>query len=269
MRISFFEEYPTDENFAKLALIPWPSTIFIASPSLEDFTSRILSYERRYPHITFGWWPLLPNSYWLSGLANPQEASELLGALTAKRHERILPVLLDLELPRNIWHYLTNIVHLRANKRLIADFLASAPQYNLRVYTAEYPCPNSVVFRIMDMLGVSPPLSLPHVKLPMCYSSMMRKYFGEKLWNRMQSFATRSIQAHPDRVGLGLGVTATGVLGNEPLLTAKQLADDLDWAEQSGAREVCIFRLGGLNESYISVMQRYATQHEGIRAEQG
>ena len=268
MRINFFEEYPADENLAKLALITWPSTVFIASPSLKEFESRIRNYGPQYPHITFGWWPLIPHSYWLSGLANPKELTELLTTLTAKKQERQLPLLLDMELPRKARLYLKNSVHLRANKQLIADFLASTPQYNLRVYTAEYPCPHRVVARIMSLLGVSPPLILPHTKLPMCYSSMMRKYFGEKLWKQMQRFEAISIQAHPDRVGLGLGVTATGVLGNEPLLTVRQLEDDLDWAEQSGVREVCIFRLGGLNEAFVSVMHKYATNSEGTDDEE-
>jgi hypothetical protein len=260
MRINFFEEYATDDNLSKLALVSWPATVFIADSSLIDFAMHIQDYEQQYPHITFGWWPLLPVSYWLSGLANPEEIGALLNALLAWPHERTLPILLDLELPQKASLYLTSLAHLRANRRLLADFLANAPDHNLRVYTAEYPSPNALISRLISALGISPPFSLPHTKLPMCYSSMMRKYFGERVWKWMQRFETRFMQDHPERVGLALGVIATGVLGNEPLLTAQGLADDLEWAERSGAREVCIFRLGGLNESYVSVIERFLTQ---------
>lgn len=260
MRINFFEEYATDDNLAKLALVSWPASVFIASPSLTEFAARIQTYERQYPHITFGWWPTLPKSYWLSGLADPQETRALLNALIVWPHERMLPVLLDLELPSKPPLYLTNSRHIRANKRLLANFLASAPEHNLQVYTAEYPAPNAFMSAIISALGISPSFSLPHTKLPMCYSSMMRHYFGERVWRWMRRFETRFIQAHPERVGLALGVTATGVLGNEPLLSAQDLAADLEWAAQSGAREVCIFRLGGVNESYVAVIQQYATE---------
>ena len=56
---------------------------------------------------------------------------------------------------------------------------------------------------------------------------------------------------------LGLGTIATGVQGNEPLLSKKSLKRDLTLAKNLGVREVVIFRLGGLNKKYKEVLEEF------------
>ena len=99
MRINFFEENPTEETMAKLDLVDWPSTLLVAAPSLQAFEDIRGKYGERYPHITFGWWPTLPGSYWVSGFADPRDLDRLFTELTSKVHDTELPILLDLELP--------------------------------------------------------------------------------------------------------------------------------------------------------------------------
>ena len=257
MRINFFEEFPTAENLARLDMVTWPATIFLACSSLEEFEHVVNQYQREHPQIVFGWWPVIPDSYWISGFANPTDIERIFSLLTARSHERELSILLDLELPRKVLPYIKNMWRIRSTRRRISRFIADAPQYNLRIYTAEYPAPNRMVYRIMCHLGLSPDFSAPHVKIPMCYSSMVRKSLGHRTWAKMQGFVSTLIREHLNSVSLGLGVTATGVYGNEPIIPPQELADDLAWAERSGAEEVFIFRLGGLNEAYLSRIHKY------------
>ena len=56
MKIDFFEEFPTKENLEKLKLIKFPSKIFIAAESLEEFkkaekTARKFNKKMALRHI--------------------------------------------------------------------------------------------------------------------------------------------------------------------------------------------------------------------------
>ncbi|MBI4114211.1 MAG: hypothetical protein HY445_00010 [Candidatus Niyogibacteria bacterium] len=243
---------------AKLDFIDWPSTILLAAPSLKLFEDVRTKYANKYPHIAFGWWPTIPSSYWVSGLANTSDLERLFAELTSKVHEKKLSVLIDLEFPIKKHLYIKNIFRIRANKKRILEFFTDAPRFNLRAYTAEYPAPNALIYTLYQLLGISPSFKFQHTKLPMCYSSIGLRYFGEKIWNSVKSFEKKFAQANSDRVGFGLGATAIGMSGNGQIITPKQLAEDIDWANGCGVKEIFIFRLGGLNESYVSVLKEFA-----------
>jgi hypothetical protein len=59
-------------------------------------------------------------------------------------------------------------------------------------------------------------------------------------------------------VGVGLGTIATGVMENEPILKPDELRADLRWAERAGAEKATIFRLGGVDEAYLDVLEEFA-----------
>src|SRR5258708_3650316 len=181
MRINFFEEYPSEENLTNLDLVDWPATVFVATPSLEAFEKIRDHYATRYPSITFGWWPTLPESYWVSVFSSPRDLKALFSQLTSKVHEKELLVLIDLELPLKKRLYLKNIFFTRGNKKKILAFFSKAPSYNIKISTAEYPSFSSWISWIWRVLGLSPSLSYPHTKIPMCYSSMGLKLFSEIL----------------------------------------------------------------------------------------
>lgn len=257
MKINFFEEYPTGENLAKLNLIDWPSTILIAVPSLKEFENIRAKYANQYPLITFGWWPTIPGSYWVSGLANSEDLNRLFAELTSKVHEQELPVLIDLELPIKKHFYFKNIFNIGRNKKIISKFFTDAPQYNLKVYTAEYPAFNTLMYRFWQLLGISPSFKFRHTKLPMCYSSMGVKFFGEKIWNVVKNFEKKFSMKNHERVGFGLGTIAIGVLGNEPILEIEKLKTDMIWAKESEVDEVFIFRLGGMDKQHQSMLRDF------------
>jgi hypothetical protein len=137
MRINFFEEYPTDENMKKLDLITWPSTILIASSALVDFESISEKYSKTHPHITFGWWPTVKGSYWLSAFSNPSDIEHLFSELSLKRQENKLSVLLDLELPFKKEMYAKNFFNMKKNIKSINDFISQAEDLNLKIYSAD------------------------------------------------------------------------------------------------------------------------------------
>lgn len=256
MNINFFEEYPTPENMAKLSLVTWPSTILVAAPSLSQFDNIKETYSAQYPHITFGWWPTIPGSYWVSGISNPNDLDRLFTELTSRTHKPELPILLDLELPLQAWKYSKNLFHIQSNKKKITEFIQNASKYNIKIYSAEYPSLSKVLSVIWKWFGISPSFDLPHTKLKMCYSSMGKQWFGNWAWNKITKFEGKGSQEHPGRVGLGLGTIATGVLGNEPILSAEDLEKDIAWAHESNAANVFIFRLGGLTTEYIKALNK-------------
>lgn len=255
MRINFFEEYPTPENMSKLDLVKWPSTLLVATSSLTDFENIRKKYAKKYPHIMFGWWPTIPGSYWVSGLANSEDLNDLFKKLTLKVHKTELPILIDFELPIKKHLYLKNIFKIRHNKKIISEFMNDSDKYNLKIYTAEYPSINMLMQKLWRALGVSPAIYLSHTKIPMCYSSMKPRLFGNDLWNKTKKFETRLAKTHPNRISFGLGTIAYGVYGNEPILSVDELRQDLEWAKKCDISEVFIFRLGGINESYLEILR--------------
>ena len=257
MKISFFEEYPTEETMKTLDLIHWESTVFLASPSFIEYRRLCTLYTSKYPHVTFGWWPTVSGSYWISALSDPQSLEKTFTEIISSSHEHKVPVLIDLELPRSRLTCIKNILHIRNNKKRIDSFFKEASLHNIALFTAEYPSPNNLMYALWKLLGLSPRLSLPHTKIPMCYSSMVRTSFGEKILKRIQVFEHRFANKHTDRVCFGLGTIATGVTGNEPLLSIRRFENDLTWARESGMREVFIFRLGGLNTEYLSMIEKF------------
>ena len=47
MIISFFEEFPTPENMSKLKLITWPSKLYLAASSVQEFENLTESIKNK------------------------------------------------------------------------------------------------------------------------------------------------------------------------------------------------------------------------------
>ena len=78
-------------------------------------------------------------------------------------------------------------------------------------------------------------------------------YFNEEFFDKEMK---RGIKEFKDRFIPCFGTIAVGIQENEPILSAKQLEKDLTTAKKHKCREVIIFRLGGLNEKYVKVLER-------------
>ncbi len=251
MRINFFEEFPTKENLRKLSLVDFPTTVYAAARNIKEF-ERIKRDCSKYMYVQeVAYWPVLKpeEGYWFSAFSSTEGIERTIKELT--KNERPLTVLWDAELPMlKKPLMISNIKSFFRNKKLILDFLKNAPNYNIKIATAEYPIKNKLMNKLFKMSAVKfGQNDFKHDKILMAYSSLMKNIsinghiaLFRKLFKSFQ---------------LGIGLTAAGIQGNEPLMSDEQLERDLKEASSSGIKEIVIFRLGGLNKQNIKIIKKY------------
>jgi hypothetical protein len=246
MRINFFEEYPEDD-LEHAAGISFPATVFIAAESVDEYRHHRDRLTDINPELDPAYWAVLPDSYWVSPFASTSELDDLFADAEALDD----PVLLDLELPLlEPRLFLANATQFRHNKRRIREFLRET---DADVATAEYP-PAPIFQRLYGPLGVAfDSRSYGHTRYLMYYTSLL----SPRIQNVVGDAVERTVERDWD-VGLGLGTIATGVMEDEPILSAESLRADLRHAERMGVEKVTIFRLGGLDERYLDVLAAFA-----------
>lgn len=245
MRISFFEEFPTEKNLIKLSLVDWPTTLYLAAKSIKEFARLQSSIKRK--GLVIGYWPVLEQEegYWLSPFSSPRAVQRIINEVRGKNY----PVMWDAELPfRRPWLFLRLDYFLRNGKR-IRRFIKEQKY----VLTAEYPVRNRFFAWLFRLLGVYfSPKKYGNKKIVMYYTSMHKK---------VRKYLLKSIGKLVNQYGadlqVGLGTIAVGVLGDEPILSAANLERDLQDMKNIGVEEVVIFRLGGLNKEYVKVLKKF------------
>ncbi len=251
MFISFFEEFPTKDNLNRLKLVNFPTKLYLAAKSLEEFDkikSKISKDKNNKNVKEFIYWPILEikEGYWISPFSQRKALSRILSELKGKK----MPVMLDLELPttKNPLLYLTQTFNFFNNKRLINDFIKD---YEYKIYLAEYYPEGKRKEKILQFLG----LHYSHKKakiIKMVYHSLHhfdKNFIIDELKTGKKEFA--------DNYLVSYGTIAKGINSNEPILDYSQLEEDLKIAQQIGIKEIIIFRLGGLNQKYIKIINKY------------
>lgn len=256
MQINFFEEFPNTENLQKIALIPFPSIIFIAAYCLAEFKEYrniLLKYNSK---AEAAYWPLFKKSYWLSGFTYTDEIINLYNDLKNNKQEETLKILLDLELPLlNPKLFYKNIFKIRNNKKIIQQIFSETKSLNIEIHTAEYPFGNKIIQELFSLLGASFSLiKYPHYRIVMFYTSMLKNTFIKKQISR---FIINRSKTHLNNFQVGLGCTAIGILGDEPIITPENLEKDFAFLKENGIKSTTIFRLGGLNDEYLKILNRY------------
>lgn len=259
MRIDFFEEFPTDENLSKAALLPFSSTIYVAARSLREFENLRAKLLAVNPRVEAAYWPTLSQSYWISPFSNQAELRALQQELQASGER--LTVLLDLELPlmRPVL-FLKNVFAFRGNKRRIREILSLSE--SIRFVTAEYPLRGRFFRAVFSFLGISFPNEKQHRIIPMYYTSMIRQYsriFPFDVVSKVRESVQDELIEDQERIGLGLGATAKGIMGNEAILSIEEFEADVEFCRLIGARSVTIFRLGGLTVEHLQILSKYAS----------
>jgi len=244
MIISFFEEFPTEDTLAKLKLVSWPTKLYVAANSVQQFRA-VTSVVRHNKNLLKAvYWPILKKKegYWISPFSRQSALQQLFDELEHKN----VPVMLDLELPttQNPWLYLTEFFNFKKDKKLIHSFVCNHPG---ETYLCEYSAPE----KSLQRLGLHYSSKKSKV-MKMLYHSV-HYYSQEKLRLEMQ----QGLQKYGDNYIVGFGTIAIGVNGNEPILSAEQLEKDLRIAQEVGVKEVVLFRLGGLNRKYVKVMENF------------
>ena len=110
----------------------------------------------------------------------------------------------------------------------------------------------------MRMLNVYfSPKKYGNKKIVMYYTSMHNKLSPHLVHNII-----KLRKKYGKDLLVGLGTIATGILGNEPLLSPQNLQKDLQDMKNIGVDEVVIFRLGGLDSEYIKTLSKYSKINE-------
>ncbi len=242
MEIEFYEEFPNEENLSKLKLIKYPTKIFIASKSINEFQKYEKIAKSYKKDLEVAYWPIVKNSYWISPFSNTEDLKELFHELNSIKNH----LLIDLELPlRNKWKmYFRNIFHFKKNKKLILEFLKNNKE---RVTTAEYPF--AFVSKFMKLIGLN--YNLNYERSIMWYSSMFPRAFNKRVKSNLMGL--RNKENH----SISLGTIAIGILGNEPILSPENLEKDLNFVKKSGFKKVVIFRLEGINKEYVQILNKF------------
>ena len=244
MIISFFEEFPTEDTLAKLKLVSWPTKLYVAAHSVDQFkaVTSVIRDDKNLLEAVY--WPLLKKNegYWISPFSQQNALQRLFEDLEHKN----ISVMLDLELPtsQNPFLYLTQIFHFRKGKKLIHSFVCNHPG---ETYLCEYAAPEKHLQRLR--------LHYHNQKskvMKMMYHSV-HFYSPEKLRLELQ----QGVEKYGENYIVGFGTIALGITGKEPILSSEQLEKDLRIAQEVGIKEVVLFRLGGLNKKYVKVMEKF------------
>ncbi|HIH11067.1 TPA: hypothetical protein HA241_02675 [Candidatus Woesearchaeota archaeon] len=251
MKIHFFEEFPTTSNLSKLRFVSWPCTLFLAATSLSQFQSLSKNFSRRHHHIHCVYWPVLSRKegYWFSPFSNHNSLRRIFDEL----QDHSVPTMIDAELPtrQNLLLYFTQLIYFFHNRQCLRDFVQRHPH----VWVAEYYPQSTILQTTLTFLGLHyDPKTYQKPIIKMLYSSLHHfspQEFLTLLNKGKQRYGSKFIPA--------LGTISPGIQGNEPKLSPEQLEQDLSLAKKAGLNEVIIFRLGGLNEDYLSRIKKYVS----------
>lgn len=259
MKIDFFEEFPTEENLRKIKLIDFSSTIYVAAKSIEEYNfirKKILKINSK---IEVGYWPILEKSYWISPFSYTFELRKLYDYLIKNKKHKSYKILIDLELPfLSPKLFIWNMFSFFKNKKLIKKMFKDSKNLNIQILTAEYPSPNKIIQNALEVIGISYPIKkYPHKKSMMFYSSMIKNKFILKKIKQHIIKCSKRYSEQNMTLQLGLGTIAKGILGNEPILKPEKLDEDLSFCKKNNINSVIIFRLGGLNKTYLKKIKKY------------
>jgi hypothetical protein len=260
MRINFFEECidSPETDLANAKLISWPCTIYIAAHSIEEFKQRRQILFSINPKLQAAYWPILPNSYWISPFSDPEELTELRNQLIDYDGEP-MQVLLDLELPiLKPELFSKNRLHFFSNRRRIRQLLALQKE-NISFATAEYWYAIGWAKFLTRLAGISyKNTRTKHARLIMYYTSGIGENgvvtYAEAM-NYMKVALTKEA-ARKKGVQAAIGTTSIGIFGNEKSLTLEQLDEDLRLLKSVGFEETTIFRLAGI-APYMGVIKKF------------
>lgn len=252
MRFNFFEEYPTLENLEKVKLIDFKSTIFLTANSFEEYKKNQKLLLSINSNLSTAYWPILPNSYWISPFSNTEDLQNFIKDIFSINEP--LTILIDLEIPlvKHKELYFKNFFSFWKNKKILRKFFQEALAHNIKIVTAEYPPFFIGINFVYRLLGISFDVKkYKHTQCIMYYTSMIPNKFILKL---IRNGVIKARKLNPN-LHLGLGTIATGVLGNEPIISVSSLKNDIDFMKLNNIETGIVFRLGGLNEDYIKLLK--------------
>ncbi len=88
----------------------------------------------------------------------------------------------------------------------------------------------------------------------MFYSSMKK---SKNTQNSIKKIIIKKSRQYKQYFQVGLGTIAKEILGNEPILSHKELDKDLAFVKKHGIEVAVIFRPSGLNKKYLKIIKKY------------
>ncbi len=254
MKISFFEEFPTNENLEKLKLINFPTKLYIAARSLQEFRKlgniarKFIPDQRNPKSLGLSYWIILKKweGYWISPFSI---RSALLRTMNEVRNEPI-EVMLDLENPSHArWLYLLGLPNFRRNKKFIKEFIEYREQTHLFSTLVELPGDE----KKLKFWGLAYETETSYIAR-MFYTSLI-KWSREKRSSKLREVCEEGVKKYGKYFQIGLGCIAKGVSGVEPILSPTELKEDLQIAKESKVSEAIIFRFGGITKDYVKAIE--------------
>ena len=248
MRFTLYEEYPTEENLARLSHIDFPVNLALAANSIDEF-SELREKVNGSVNKTH-YWPLLTREegYWPNPFAKKEALERIINEINDHKDE--LKVVWDAELG---FQRKFNFFY---NRQLIQDFLKNRNK-NISVVTVEAP---ALAFEFLGLGFNSHEYNTE--KNIMLYTSMRRYLKHEIPPSVSEAFFRRRVRKNLERYGdkfsVSIGCLATGKLGNEPILTLDEFAHDIDVLKQESVENVYVFRLEGVTKEHSRIMKSYS-----------
>lgn len=255
MRISFYEEFPSQDNLSSLKLVKFPTTVYVAAHSLAEFDELSRKIKKIKRNAKTVYWALLSmkEGYWISPWADTKALKRIFSEIENRKSKKELNVLIDFEFPKNrLKNLLFNSFSFFKNKRIILDFIKNARKNKLKIFAAEYSYISNWLLRVLGLSCCMEEYDFTKVK--MLYKKPIdRGIFLEIFRKKTKSFVNR----YKNRVFISPGLIARGVSPFEWIATPSELEDYLKICKQENVKEVVIFRLGGLNKDYIKVIEKF------------
>ena len=246
MKISFFEEFPTEENLKKIEMIDFDTKLYIAAASVDDFNKIRKKITSEHVKETV-YWPVLSynDGYWMSPFAKRKALLKVMEECMG------MDILWDCEMPRKRSLILTNLYQFIRNKYFIRTFFL---KHDGQIYSAEYFPEKGLIAKWMAFLGLTyNPEKYKNKVIKMVYSSLHDH--GDRFITKE---VTTGVKMYGDKFMGALGTIATGIRGDEPVLEPKKLERDLKICRDANVSEVVIFRLAGLTEEYMEAIKKYS-----------
>ena len=60
-----------------------------------------------------------------------------------------------------------------------------------------------------------------------------------------------------ENYSISLGTLSMGIMGNEKIISPENLEKDLEFVKKAGFKKAIIFRLEGINENYVKVLEKF------------
>ncbi len=254
--VIFFEEDPHNpEVQEKASLLKFPTILFLAANSLEEFYSLRERYLEINPDLEIAWWPIF-KSVWLSPFTRPEEIKKIISDLLLKKEkDEKLKMLLDLELPfLRPQYFIIGLFYFIKSKKLIAELIKKAEKINVEIFSFEYH-PHIFIFpKLLEILGLTfLELSCDYKRIVAAYTSSVPLGFRQII-KKSVLYAWRKKKRE---MFVGVGLLAPGRINIERRISVKGIEKDIKYFLKRGIDKFAFFRLGGLNRNYLEVIKKY------------